>query len=77
MPFYPVIMRGPVPESKALPGFFLCIFSSLTCMKEPVFSKRIFCNGRYQPGWDLLTSRKYQPACHYFKKVKKSQLGFM
>jgi hypothetical protein len=25
---------------KALPGFFLCIFSSLTCLKKPVFSKR-------------------------------------
>ncbi len=25
--------------------------------------------------WDLLTTtRRYQPACHYFKKVKKSQL---
>ncbi len=25
---------------KALPGFFLCIFSSVTCLKNPVFSKR-------------------------------------
>jgi hypothetical protein len=25
---------------KALLGFFLCIFSSLTCLKKPVFSKR-------------------------------------
>ncbi len=24
---------------KAPPGFFLCIFSSLTCLKKPVFSK--------------------------------------
>ncbi len=33
---------------KALPGFFLCIFSSLTCLKKPVF----FCGGgRYQPGY--------------------------
>jgi hypothetical protein len=23
--------------------------------------------------WDLLTSGRYKPACHYFKKVKKSQ----
>jgi hypothetical protein len=30
-------------RSKPLPGFFLCIFSSLTCLKKPVFSK-----------WDLL-----------------------
>ncbi len=25
---------------KALPGLFLCIFSSRTCLKKPVFSKR-------------------------------------
>jgi hypothetical protein len=24
---------------KALPLFFLCIFSALTCLKKPVFSK--------------------------------------
>ncbi len=24
---------------KALPGFFLCIFSSIACLKKPVFSK--------------------------------------
>ncbi len=29
----------PYPIHKALPGFFLCIFSSLTCLKKPVFSK--------------------------------------
>jgi hypothetical protein len=34
---------------KALPGFFLSIFSSLACLKKPDFSKRIFCGGRYQP----------------------------
>ncbi len=27
------------PRITLLPGFFLCIFSSLTCLKEPVFSK--------------------------------------
>jgi hypothetical protein len=27
---------------KALPGFFLCIFSSLTCLKKLVFSKRFY-----------------------------------
>jgi hypothetical protein len=31
--------RGGVPFHKALPGFFLCIFSSLTCLKKLVFSK--------------------------------------
>jgi hypothetical protein len=50
MLFYPVTMGGPVPESKALPGFLLRIFSSLACLKKPVFSKRIFCSGSYQPG---------------------------
>jgi hypothetical protein len=28
------------PKRKALPEFFLCIFSSLTCLKKPVFRKR-------------------------------------
>jgi hypothetical protein len=27
-------------DGKALPGFFLCIFSSLACLRKPVFSKR-------------------------------------
>jgi hypothetical protein len=37
---------------KALPGFFLWIFSSLTCLKKPVFSQggSSFRGGRYQPG---------------------------
>jgi hypothetical protein len=28
-----------IMSRKALPGFFLCIFSSLTCLKKTVFSK--------------------------------------
>jgi hypothetical protein len=35
---------------KALPGFFLCIFSSLTCLKKMFSASGIFCGGRYQPG---------------------------
>jgi hypothetical protein len=31
---------GTFPIPKALPGFFLCIFSSITCLKKPVLSKR-------------------------------------
>jgi hypothetical protein len=31
---------GTFLKRKALPGFFLCIFSSLTCLNKPVFSKR-------------------------------------
>ncbi len=41
---------------KALRGFFLCIFSSLTCLKKPVFIA------------SKLTTGRYQPACHYFSK---------
>jgi len=37
-------------NSKALPRFFLCIFSSLTCLKKPVFSKWD------HPGKELSTS---------------------
>ncbi len=34
---------------KALPGFFLCIFSSLT-WRDLFWASRIFCGWRYQPG---------------------------
>jgi hypothetical protein len=33
-------LASSLAKGKALPGFFLCIFSSLTCLKKPVFSKR-------------------------------------
>jgi hypothetical protein len=39
---------GRYPTRKAMPGFFLCIFSSLTCLKKP---SRIICCGRYQLGY--------------------------
>jgi hypothetical protein len=44
---------------KALPGFFLCIFSSLTCLKKPVFSKWDLLGWKVPARlyWDLLTSR--------------------
>ncbi len=50
---------------KALPGFFFCIFSSLTCLKERVFSKRDLLQWKVPAKlyWDLLTSGRYQPAC--------------
>jgi len=53
---------------KALPGFFLCIFSSLTCLKKLVFSKRDLLPWTVLARlyWDLLTNGRYQPACHYF-----------
>jgi len=55
-------------KRKALPGFILCIFSSLTCLKKPVFSKGdlLLWKVLARLYWDLLTSGKYQPACHYF-----------
>jgi hypothetical protein len=42
---------------KALPGFFLCIFSSLTCLKKHVFSKRDLLRWKVPARlyWDLLT----------------------
>ncbi len=50
---------------KALPGFFLCIFSSLTCAKKPGFSKGDLLQWKVPSKlyWNLLTSGRYQPAC--------------
>jgi hypothetical protein len=69
---------GTFPIPKALPGFFLCIFSSITCLKKPLLSKRDLPLWKVpaRPYWDLLASERYQPACHYFLKVKKSLLCF-
>jgi hypothetical protein len=46
------------PICKALPWFFLCIFSSLPALRNLFSAMGIFCSGRYQPGlhWDLLIS---------------------
>jgi hypothetical protein len=48
---------------KALPGFFLCIFSSITCLKRPVLSKRDLLQWKVPARlyWDLLTCARYQP----------------
>jgi hypothetical protein len=45
-------------NSKALPAFFLCIFSSLTCLKKPVFSKQDLLRWKVPAMlyWDFLTS---------------------
>jgi hypothetical protein len=78
-PFFPpsvlgfnVTLQEHCPTRKALPGFFLCIFSSLTCLKKrrnlPVFSKRDLLQWKVSARlyWDLLISRRYHhPACHY------------
>ncbi len=52
---------GHFEEPKALLGFFLCIFSSLTCCKKPVFSKPDLLRWKVPArlNWDLLTSRRY------------------
>jgi hypothetical protein len=46
---------------KALPGIFLCIFSSLTCLKIPVFSKPDLLRWKVPARlyWDILTSWRY------------------
>jgi len=40
----------PFHQCKALPAFFLCLFSSLTCLKKLIFSKQDLLRGRYQLG---------------------------
>jgi hypothetical protein len=53
---------------KALLGFFLSVFISITCLKKPVLSKRDLLQWKVPARlyWDLLTSKRYQSACHYF-----------
>ncbi len=55
-------------DHKAQSEFFLCIFSSLTCLKKRVFSRPDLLQLKVPARlyWDLLTSRRYQPACHNF-----------
>ncbi len=77
---FPTLERNRIVFTrKALPGFFICIFSSLTCPKKLVFSKRDFLPWKFPARLyrDRLTSGRYQPASHYFQKVKKSQLYFV
>ncbi len=58
----------PSQSVKTLSGFFLCISSSLTCLKKPVFNNGdlLRWNVPARLYWDLLTSWRYPPACHYF-----------
>jgi hypothetical protein len=54
-------------ECKALPRFFLCISSSPYLPEETCFQQaRSSAVEDTRLCWDLLTSRRYQPACHYF-----------
>jgi hypothetical protein len=59
------VCGGISKKRKALPGFFLCIFSSIACLKKPVFSKRDLPRWKKVPArlyWILLTSERCQPA---------------
>jgi hypothetical protein len=44
---------GKLPTHEALPGFFRCSFSSLTCLKKPIFSKGDFLR------WKVIIARLY------------------
>jgi hypothetical protein len=61
------ICMAPSYLRKALPGFFLWIFSSsLTCLKKPVFTKRDVLRWKVPARllyWDLLASGRYQLGC--------------
>jgi hypothetical protein len=41
-----------------VPGFFLCIFSSITCLKKPVFSKRDFLLWKVPASLSLFVKRE-------------------
>jgi hypothetical protein len=47
---------------KALPGFFLCIFSSLTCLKKPVFSERDLVQWKVPASLSLFLNSEKIPA---------------
>jgi hypothetical protein len=53
---------------KALPGFFLCIFSSLTCLKKPVFSKRELMQWKVPASLSLFLKSEKIPALLYVGK---------
>ncbi len=58
---------------KALPGFFLRIFSSLECLKKPVFAKRdlLWWKVRARLYWDVLTQWKVSASLSLFLKSEK------
>jgi len=60
---------------KALPGFFLCIFSSLTCLKKPVFSKPdlLRLEGTSQAVLGSSDQRKVRAGLSLFLKSEKIQ----
>jgi len=56
--FRNALSLGPYIPRKAVPGFLLCIFSSLACLKKHVFSKGDLMRWKVPARlyWDLLTS---------------------
>ncbi len=60
---------------EAVPGFSLCIFSSLTCPRNLFSAKGDLLQWKVPPArlyWDLLTSGRYQPACVTVSKKWKN-----
>jgi hypothetical protein len=56
---------------KALPGFFLCIFSFITCLKKPVFSKLDLLQWKV-PAWG--TGRKLKKGLYSGPSIKNAHL---
>ncbi len=50
---------------KGLAGFFLCIFTSLTCLKKPVFSKRDLLRRKVPASLSLFLKREKVSALLY------------
>jgi hypothetical protein len=71
--YKPLHISNRFPIVKALPGFFLCIFSSLTCLKKPVFSKRDLLQWKVPASLSLFLKSERIPALLY--PLPKPHLG--
>jgi hypothetical protein len=59
---------GHLAHRKALRGFFLCIFSSLTCLKKTVFSKLDLLQWKVPASLSLFPKSEKIPALLYVGK---------
>jgi hypothetical protein len=59
---------GQVWHHKALPGFFIYIFSSITCLKKPVLSKRYLLGWKVAASLSLFLKSAKTPALLYLRK---------
>jgi hypothetical protein len=59
---------GHLAHSKVLRGFFLCIFSSLTCLKKTVFSKPDLLQWKVPASLSLFLKSEKIPALLYAGK---------